>query len=89
MIGSEANPYNLVFAGVIGVALLGSILARFEASGMMKAMILAAVVQAAGGAVGLTADARGALFSMAFSGLWLLSALMFRVAARQLSEFAR
>lgn len=89
MIGSEANPYNLVFAGVIGVALLGSTLVRFEASGMMKAMILAAVVQAAAGAVGLTADARGALFSMAFSGLWLLSALMFRVAVRQLSEFAR
>jgi hypothetical protein len=89
MIGSEANPYNLVFAGVIGVALLGSILVRFEATGMMKVMILAAVVQAAAGAVGLTADPRGAIVTMAFSGLWLLSALMFRVAARQLSEFAR
>jgi hypothetical protein len=88
MIGSEANPYNLVFAGVIGVALLGSILVRFEASGMKKAMILAAVVQAAAGAVGLTADIRGAIFTMAFSGLWLLSALLFRVAARQLSKFA-
>ena len=89
MIGSEANPYNLVFAAVIGIALLGSILVRFEPSGMMKAMILAAVVQAVAGAAGLTADARGAVFTMAFSGLWLLSALMFRVAVRQLSEFAR
>lgn len=88
MIGTEGNPYNLVFAGVIGVALLGAILIRFEASGMMRAMILAAVVQAAAGAVGLTADSRGALFSMAFSGLWLLSALMFRIAARQMSTFA-
>jgi hypothetical protein len=89
MIGSEGNPYNLVFAGVIGIALLGSILVRFEATGMMKVMILVAAVQAAAGAVGLTADPRGALFTMAFSGLWLLSALLFRVAARQLSEFAR
>jgi hypothetical protein len=89
MIGSEGNPYNLVFAGVIGVALLGSILVRFEALAMMKVMILVAVVQASAGAVGLTADLRGALFTMAFSGLWLFSALVFRVAARQLSEFAR
>lgn len=85
MIGSERNPYNLVFAGVIGVALLGAVLVRFRASGMMRAMIGTAAVQATAGALGLTADARGALFSMAFSGLWLLSALMFRVAAHQLS----
>ena len=89
MIGSEGNPYNLVFAGVLGVALLGAILVRFEASGMMRAMILVAVVQAAAGAVGLTADARGGLLSIAFSGLWLLSALIFRVAVRQSTEFAR
>lgn len=89
MIGSEGNPYNLVFAGVIGVALLGSVVTRFRAGGMMRAMVLAAVAQAVAGAVGLTADPRGALFSMAFSALWLLSALMFRVAERQLSDSAR
>ena len=42
MIGSEANPYNLVFAGVLGVALIGSIVVRFEAAGMMRAMIFTA-----------------------------------------------
>jgi hypothetical protein len=88
MIGSEGNPYNLVFAGVIALALLGSIVVRFEANGMARVMILAAAVQAAAGAAGLAADPRGALFTMAFSAPWLLSALMFRLAARQLSEFA-
>lgn len=86
MIGSEANPYNLVFAGVIGVALLGSILVRFEAEGMMRVMMLTAVIQGSASALGLTADTRGAIFSMAFSGLWLLSALLFRVASRQSTD---
>jgi hypothetical protein len=89
MIGSEANPYNLVFAGVIAAGLSGSFLVRFEATGMVRVMVLAAIVQAGAGAAGLTADPRGAIFTIAFSGLWLLSALMFRVAARQLSQLAR
>lgn len=89
MIGSESNPYNLVFAGVLGIALVGAIVARFEASGMARAMIAAGLAQAAAGAFGLTADVRGALFSMGFSGLWLLSALTFRVAARQLAASSK
>jgi len=88
MIGSEANPYNLIFAGVIGVALLGAVLVRFEATGMMRVMILTAVVQAAAGAAGLTEDTQGAILSMAFSALWLLSALLFRTAARQMPDRA-
>src|SRR5688500_10445161 len=33
MIGNEDNPYNLLFFGVIALALLGSVLARFRAGG--------------------------------------------------------
>jgi hypothetical protein len=89
MIGSERNPYNLIFAGVLGIALVGAVAVRFDAAGMARVMILAAMAQAAAGAFGLTADTRGALFSMAFAGLWLVSALMFRVAGRQVASDAR
>jgi len=81
MIGSEDNPYNLVFGAVLLVALIGAILARFEAGGMTRMMVLTAIVQAAAGAVGLSTDVRGAIFSMAFAVLWLLAAALFRSAA--------
>lgn len=83
MIGSEANPYNLVFAAVLGLAVVGAIIARFEAAGMARAMLITAIAQGTVGAVGLPADTRGALFSIAFAGFWLLSSLLFRTAARQ------
>ena len=82
MIGSEGNPYNLVFGGVLLVALVGAILARFEPAGMMRAMVAAAFAQGAAGAVALTTDVRGAVFSMAFAGMWLVAAALFWNAAR-------
>ena len=87
MIGSEDNPYNFLFLGVPCAALIGAILARFEAAGMTRAMIVAAAAQAAVGAGGLTADLRGGILSIAFGGLWLLSAASFWSAAqRQTAE---
>ena len=83
MIGSEDNPYNAIFGGVLLIALLGSILARFRASGMVIAMLLAAIAQLAAGAFGLTTDVRGAIFSMGFAGLWLTSAALFWNASRE------
>lgn len=77
MIGSEDNPYNLLFGGVLLIALIGAVLARFRAAGMATAMAVTAVAQIAIGAAGLTADPRGAVFSMGFGGLWLLSAALF------------
>lgn len=82
MIGSEDNRYNLVFAGVIVVALLAAFLARFRAAGMARAMAAAAAAQAAAGAAGLSSDPRGAVFSMLFAGPWILAAALFAVAAR-------
>lgn len=83
MIGSEDNPYNLVFLGVILIALLGALVARFGSRGMMRAMAVAALGQVAAGAFGLGTDVRGAVLSMAFGGLWLLSAALFGHAARE------
>ena len=79
MIGDD-NPYNLVFLGVVFVALIGSILARFKAAGMAKAMLAVAVAQAVAGAGGWTADPRGAMFSVMFALPWLVAAALFRSA---------
>ena len=83
MIGSEDNPYNLVFGAVLLVALLGAILVRFEAAGMARVMVVTAIAQAAAGAFGLSTDVRGGVLSAAFAGLWLLAAALFRNAARE------
>jgi hypothetical protein len=82
MIGSEDNPHNLLFGGVIAVALIGAPLVRFEAAGMARVLILAAVAQAAAGASGLPADPRGGIFSLIFAGPWLLAAALFWSSAR-------
>jgi hypothetical protein len=83
LIGSEHDPYNFLFLGVIGVAVLGAVIASFQSAGMALAMLAAAVAQACIGLGGLSADPRGAVFSTAFGGLWLLSAVLFRKAARE------
>lgn len=83
MIGSEDNPFNLLFVGVLFAALIGAILARFEPAGMARAVVVTAVAQAAVGAFGLSADMRGGVLSMAFAAPWLLVAALFRNAARE------
>lgn len=82
MIGAEGNAFNLVFGGVLLVALIGSILARCKARGMASAMVLAAIAQGAAAAAGLSFDVRGAIFSMAFAVPWLIAAILFHKAAR-------
>jgi hypothetical protein len=91
IIGNEDNPANLMFVGVIAIALAGAIAARFRGAGMARAMLAAAVAQAL---IGVTAFALrlgaaeppffpGVLILIGFFALmWLLSAWMFRKAAR-------
>jgi hypothetical protein len=80
MIGPEDNPYNLLFLGVPLVALAGSGVARFRPIGTAWAMLTAAAAQASLGGIGLMTDHRGGIFSIAFAGLWLLAAGLFRKA---------
>src|SRR5205085_1358181 len=47
MLGSERNPANLLFGGVLAIALVGALLARFRPRGMARAMQAAATAQAA------------------------------------------
>jgi hypothetical protein len=82
MIGSEGNPLNLMFAGVLIIALSGAVLARLNPAGLARAMVAAAIAQAVAGAVGLSTDPHGAVLSMAFAVLWLPAAALFRKAAR-------
>jgi hypothetical protein len=83
MIGSEDNPFNLLFYGVIAVALVGTLAARFRPAGMARAMIVAAIAHGAVAVAGLSSDLRGGVVSAAFAGLWLISAALFGKAARE------
>jgi hypothetical protein len=90
IIGDEGDTANLLFFGVIGLAVGGAFLARFRPGGMARAAAIAAAAQLA---VPLIAKARGSiprtaevtktlLFNTVFAALWLLSAWLFRQASR-------
>jgi hypothetical protein len=55
LIGSEDEPVNLLYVGVLAVAGVGALLARFRPSGMARAMFAAALGQAAVAAIALAA----------------------------------
>jgi hypothetical protein len=83
MIGDEGNSTNLLFGGVLAVALVGSIIADFRSAGMARTMIVTGIAQGLAGAAGFSADPRGAAFSMAFALPWFVSTWLFRKAARE------
>ncbi len=84
IIGSEDNPANLMFAGVIAVAVAGTMAARARPAGMASAMGAAATAQVAVGVVALVAGYGfiGPVTAM-FTALWAGSARLFARAARQ------
>ena len=80
MIGSEDNPYNLLFALSILAALIGAILTRFRPQGMARATIAAGIVQASLGLAGMFTDLRGGILTTVLASLWVLAAALFRKA---------
>lgn len=82
MIGDEGNLHNLFFLAVVALALAGAVMARFRAAGMALAMAVAGAAQIAVALAGLSIDPRGAVLSAFLAGPWLLSAALFRAAAR-------
>lgn len=84
MIGSEGNPFNLAFAGVLGIALVGAAMAKLQAPGLAKAMLATAIAQALAVATAFVigGDPRGAFFSALFVAPWLLSSALFRRASQ-------
>ena len=83
IIGSEDNPANLIYAGVIAVALIGAVLAGFRAKGMAAAMAATAIAQASTFFVALAAGfGFTGPITIFFTCLWLISAALFRRSAR-------
>lgn len=83
IIGSEDNPANSIYAGVLAVAAVGAVLARFRPTGMARAIGAAEIAQLLVFAIALVA---GLGFTgpvtVFFTALWLIAAGLFRKAAR-------
>lgn len=82
IIGSEDDPANAIYLGVLAVGVLGPIIARFQARGMCQAMMAAAFAQLLALLVALAAGLgfTGPI-TVFFTTLWLTSAWLFRRAA--------
>ena len=83
MLGDEGNPANLLFGGVLLVALVGVVLAWFRPMAMARAMTAAALAQAAVAVYALVGGYASVTPHIAlFVVPWLVSAQLFRRAAR-------
>ena len=94
LIGSENNPLNLLYGGVLAVAIIGALIARFRPHGMARTLFATALAQAVVPVVALLigrppmasqADVLGILgvlgVNAIFVVLWVGSALLFRRAS--------
>ena len=95
IIGSEDNPANLMYGGVLGLALAGAVMVRFQPAGLARVLAATALAQAAVGAIAVVLGwgSTGANWPEAilvltgfFVALWLLSAWLFGRAARKIPE---
>lgn len=90
VIGSENNDANLMYIGVLGIGVIGAVIARFQPRGMSFALLATAIAQAFVtlvaiiGRLGLPAS--GPLDLLLLNGffiaLWVVSACLFRQTAR-------
>lgn len=88
LIGSERNPANLLYGGVLAVAVGGALLARFQPRGMVRALLATALAQVLVPVVALLLgmlqlDSAAQITEVLgvtglFVGLWLGAALLFR-----------
>jgi hypothetical protein len=90
IIGSEGDPANLMFAGVLAVGFVGAALARLRAAGMAAALFATAIAQSLVAAISLAAGWKeSAVLSALFALAWLASAGLFRRATRSVGAVAR
>ncbi len=86
LIGSENNPANLMYGGVLAIGIGGAFVARFRAGGMVYAMAAMAMAQVAVAAIAIVAglgpgapvwpwDLVG--LTAVFTALWVLAAWLF------------
>ncbi|MCF7801018.1 MAG: hypothetical protein K9N34_03260 [Candidatus Marinimicrobia bacterium] len=96
LIGSEDNPANLLYAGVLVVGFTGVMLSQFKPRGMSRALFLTALAQALVPFIAMliwkppmsnVEESLGVLgvivLNMVFAALWYASARLFRKVARE------
>ena len=92
IIGSEDNPANLMYGGVLAVGIIGAVIARFEPHGMARALVGMALAQVLVAVLALIFrwGSHGenwppviVVLNGFFAALWLGSAWLFRRAARE------
>jgi hypothetical protein len=90
IIGTEDNPANLMYGGVLVVGFIGAVIARFRPDGLARALFATALAQAVVAAIALIAGMQSPVspaieilgLNGFFAALWLGSAWLFRKAAR-------
>ncbi len=91
LIGSDGDPVDLMYGGVLAVGLFGAVFARFRPLGMSRALLAMALAQGAVTAIALIAGKHEAPVTSVpellglnaiFVGLFAGSALLFRRAGR-------
>lgn len=88
IIGSEDNPLNMLYLGVLAVVVLGSLWVRLQPRGMQRVLAATAAAQAVVMVVGLVVEKNFNPFenigpNIFFIILWLASALLFRWAGEK------
>ena len=85
IVGDGINGANLMFFGVVLVAIVATLVARFRASSMSRAMFTTAGVLVLAIAIALAAFGANALeagLTMVFVAGWLVSGALFRMSAK-------
>lgn len=85
IIGDEDNPANWVFVAVLGVGIVGALVARLRPAGLSQAMVVTGVAQALVAPYAWSLGSpEGVATSLVFAAAWFASAWVFHVAARQM-----
>ncbi|MDX1679015.1 hypothetical protein [Arsukibacterium sp.] len=86
IIGSEDNPANMLYFGVLASVVIGAPAVRFRAKGMSYVLYLTAALQMTVEVIIQLADLGAApVLNLAFALLWLLAAGLLRNAATRLA----
>jgi hypothetical protein len=91
IIGTEDNPANLMYGGVLAVGITGATIARFQPDGMARTLVATALAQALVAVIAVIAAMGDPASSpleilgvnALFAALWLMSAWLFRRAAHE------